>query len=134
MTDPSHRHGYDPEPLANVYRMTVNRALDLADAHDFVRARFWKDGHVEREFDEVDDENALLALAAEVRRLSVYAEALWHRPNLGSLTTRDLLEELVRRGQAEEYYVDEADMLVIGAASCIDALPGSMLDYRTEGS
>jgi hypothetical protein len=55
-------------------------------------------------------------------------------PLLGCATTRQLLEEVKARGEVEPRYREEGDALAIGAANLLDALPGSMLDYRTVDS
>jgi hypothetical protein len=54
-------------------------------------------------------------------------------PHLGLATTRDLLEEIMARGETENVYQDEGNALAIGAGQLLDSLPGSMLDYRTVG-
>lgn len=56
-------------------------------------------------------------------------------PQLGLATTRELLEEIKTRGEMAAYspgggYPEERDM-AIGAASLLNHLPGSVLDYRT---
>jgi hypothetical protein len=53
------------------------------------------------------------------------------KPLLGLATTRELLQEIRARGETESRYEEEGNMLAIGAASILDRLPGSMLDYRT---
>lgn len=51
--------------------------------------------------------------------------------HLGLASTRELLMEIKARGEVPlGGYEEEADM-AIGAASLIDRLPGSVLDYRT---
>lgn len=56
------------------------------------------------------------------------------KPNLGCATTRELLTEIEARGRISfEHgggYPEERDM-AIGAANLLQALPGSVLDYRT---
>lgn len=55
-------------------------------------------------------------------------------PRLGLATTRELLEELKARGEVSATigeYPDEMGGMAIGAATLLDNLPGSMLDYRT---
>lgn len=52
-------------------------------------------------------------------------------PLLGLATTRELLLEIKARGEVEPRYEQEGNDMAIGAANLLDALPGSMLDYRT---
>ena len=52
-------------------------------------------------------------------------------PLLGLATTRQLLEEIMARGQLEDYYRQDGTSMALGAARLLDDLPGSMLDYRT---
>jgi len=52
---------------------------------------------------------------------------------LGLATTRELLNEIRARGETEHAYETLGHDMAIGAASLIDRLPGSMLDYRTAG-
>ncbi len=56
------------------------------------------------------------------------------RPQLGLVTTRDLLNEIRARGESELCYLEEGTSMAIGAANLLDSLPGSMLDYRTVDS
>lgn len=56
-----------------------------------------------------------------------------NQPHLGLATTRELLDEIRARGETEPRYRDLGDSMAIGAMNLIDALPGSMLDYRTVG-
>jgi len=52
-------------------------------------------------------------------------------PLLGLATTRQLLDEIRARGEAESYYVTEGTAMGAGAAQLMETLPGSMLEYRT---
>lgn len=52
-------------------------------------------------------------------------------PNLGLATTRELLDEIRARGETtEDYYRTLGDEMAIGARNLMEALPGSMLNYR----
>jgi chorismate mutase len=56
------------------------------------------------------------------------------KANLGYATTRELLEELKARGEVSATvgeYPEEMNGMAIGAASLLDSLPGSMLNYKT---
>jgi len=55
------------------------------------------------------------------------------KAQLGYATTRELLLELKTRGETESYYERLGGELAMGAASMLDQMPGSMLDYRTVG-
>lgn len=55
-------------------------------------------------------------------------------PRLGLATTRELLEELKARGEVSATigdYPEATGGMAIGAATLLDNLPGSILDYRT---
>lgn len=56
---------------------------------------------------------------------------LMKNPNLGLATTRELLVEIQARGQMEDHYTILGLEMAAGAGRLMDALPGSMLDYRT---
>ena len=58
----------------------------------------------------------------------------YDQPRLGLATTKELLEELMARGEVSATigeYPEEMGDMSIGAAYLIDTLPKSMLDYRT---
>lgn len=53
------------------------------------------------------------------------------KPNLAMATTRELLDEIIARGEIESYYIELGNDMANGAANLIQSLPGSMLDYRS---